>query len=95
MENSEKEKLVIKTIEKIRPYLQADGGDVEFIRLEDDIVYVKVMGACVGCSALEMTLKDGVGALIMDEVEGIKDVRLDLPGFDMSLLEDEKKDATL
>ena len=48
MEKEEKEKLIIKTIEKIQPYLQADGGDVEFVRLEDDIVYVKVHGACVG-----------------------------------------------
>lgn len=73
----EKEKLIIKTIEKIRPYIQADGGDVQFVRLEDDVVYVNVLGACVGCSALEMTLQDGVAALLMDEVPGIKDVRLD------------------
>jgi len=79
MEQSEKEKLVIKTIEKVRPYLQADGGDVEFVKLEDDIVYVSVMGACVGCAALNETLTDGVGALILDEVEGIKDVRLYYP----------------
>ncbi len=77
MEKEEKEKLIIKTIEKIQPYLQADGGDVEFVKLEDDIVYVKVHGACIGCGALEMTLKDGVAALIMDEVPDIKDVRLD------------------
>ena len=57
MEKEEKEKLVIKTIDKIKPYLQADGGDVEFSRLEDDIVYVRVHGACIGCGALEMTLK--------------------------------------
>ncbi len=77
MEKEEKEKLILKTIDKIRPYIQTDGGDVEFVRLEDDIVYVKVHGACVGCGALEMTLKDGVAALIMDEVPEIKDVRLD------------------
>ncbi|MBR0461711.1 MAG: NifU family protein [Erysipelotrichaceae bacterium] len=82
MEYSEKEKQVIKTIEKIRPYIQADGGDVTFIKLEDDIVYVSVMGACIGCMALEQTLKEGIGALIMDEVEGIKDVRLFVPDLD-------------
>ncbi|MBR2577812.1 MAG: NifU family protein [Erysipelotrichaceae bacterium] len=82
MEYSEKEKQVIKTIEKIRPYIQADGGDVSFIKLEDDIVYVSVMGACIGCMALEQTLKEGIGALIMDEVEGIKDVRLYVPDLD-------------
>lgn len=76
MENEEKIKLVKKTIEKIRPYIQNDGGDVEFVKLEDDIVYVKVHGACVGCIALDYTLKEGVEALILDEVEGIKEVRL-------------------
>jgi len=76
MTNEERIKLVEKTIEKIRPYLIADGGDVEFVELKDDIVYVRVHGACVGCGALDMTLKDGVEALILDEVEGIKEVRL-------------------
>lgn len=85
MEKEEKEKLVIKTIDKIKPYLQADGGDVEFSRLEDDIVYVRVHGACIGCSALEMTLKDGVAALILDEVPGIKDVRLDESQSDLQI----------
>lgn len=76
MELEEKIKLVKKTIEKVRPYIQGDGGDVEFVKLEDDIVYVKVHGACVGCISLDATLKDGIEALILDEVEGIKEVRL-------------------
>ena len=58
----DKIKLVKQTIEKIRPYLQRDGGDVEFVSLEDDVVYVKVFGACVGCLSLNETLKDGVMA---------------------------------
>lgn len=72
----EKEKAVIKAIEKVRPYLQADGGDVQFVRLEDDIVYVSIHGACVGCMMLEETMSMGVEALILDEVEGIKEVRV-------------------
>ena len=76
MNFEEKVTLVKKTIEKVRPYIQGDGGDVEFVKLEDDIVYVRVHGACVGCMALDSTLKDGVEALILDEVEGIKEVRL-------------------
>ena len=76
MEFEEKVELVKKTIEKVRPYIQGDGGDVEFVKLEDDIVYVRVHGACVGCMALDNTLKDGVEALILDEVEGIKEVKL-------------------
>lgn len=77
MEKEEKIKLILKSIEKIRPYIQNDGGDVEFVELTDDnIVYVNVYGACVGCLMLDQTLKDGVMSIIMDEVPEIKDVRV-------------------
>ncbi len=76
MDREEKIRQIEKTIEKVRPYIQNDGGDVQFVKLEDDIVYVSVHGACVGCMALDYTLKEGVEALILDEVEGIKEVRL-------------------
>lgn len=76
MSQTEREELVIKTIEKVRPYLQNDGGDVQFVKLDNDIVYVRVIGACVGCMSLEYTLKEGVEALILDEVEGISEVRV-------------------
>lgn len=76
MNTEERIEQIRKTIEKIRPYIQNDGGDVQFVRLEDDIVYVSVHGACVGCMALDYTLKEGVEALLLDEVEGIKEVRL-------------------
>lgn len=66
-----------KVIEKIRPYLQRDGGDVQLSRVEGDIVYVTVHGACIGCNALDMTLKDGIEALLLDEVPDIREVRLD------------------
>ncbi len=86
MEFEEKVELVKKTIEKVRPYIQGDGGDVEFVKLDDDIVYVRVHGACVGCMALDNTLKDGVEALILDEVEGIKEVKL----ADDNLIDEQK-----
>lgn len=76
MDKKEKEEAVKNCIEKIRPYLQHDGGDVEYVSLEDDIVYVRVHGACVGCMSLNITLKDGVEKLILDEVPEIKEVRL-------------------
>ena len=76
MEQKEKEEAVKNCIEKIRPYLQHDGGDVEFVSLENDIVYVRVHGACVGCISLDLTLKEGVEKLILDEVPDIKEVRL-------------------
>ncbi|MDD3171069.1 MAG: NifU family protein [Bacilli bacterium] len=62
----------IKTIlSKIRPYLQRDGGDVEFVKVEDGIVYVKMLGACVGCSSIDLTIKDGIEAFLLEEVPGI------------------------
>ena len=76
MDREDKIRQIEKTIEKVRPYIQNDGGDVQFVKLEDDIVYVSVHGACVGCIALDYTLKEGVEALLLDEVEGIKEVRL-------------------
>ena len=76
MEKEELIRQIERTIEKVRPYIQYDGGDVQFVKLEDDIVYVSVHGACVGCMALDYTLKEGVEALLLDEVEGIKEVRV-------------------
>jgi len=67
---------VIKVIDKVRPYLQYDGGDIEFVKVEDDYVYVRMLGACVGCLAIDQTLTGGVEALLLDEVEGVKGVRL-------------------
>ena len=48
-----------KVIQKLRPYLQRDGGDIEFMHFEEGIVYVRMHGACVGCGMLDATLKDG------------------------------------
>ena len=45
MKNDETVKLIKKTIKKIRPYLIADGGDIDFIKYEDGLVYVKLLGA--------------------------------------------------
>ncbi|HNZ50390.1 MAG TPA: NifU family protein [Bacilli bacterium] len=62
----------VKTIiNKIRPYLLRDGGDIEFLRIENGIVYVRMMGACVGCANIDVTLKDGIEAILLEEVPGI------------------------
>ena len=67
----------IKTIlNKIRPYLQQDGGDVEFHEFKDGIVYVKMLGACIGCSSIDITVKDGIEALLLEEVPGVIGVEL-------------------
>ncbi len=70
------EEQVIDVLEKIRPYIQRDGGDVEFESLEDGIVTVRMLGACADCMSINDTLKDGIEALLLDEVEGITEVRL-------------------
>ena len=69
-----KEEKIIEIIEKIRPFLINDGGNIEFIKLEDDIVYIKLMGACADCAMIDFTLKEGIEAAILSEVEGIKGV---------------------
>lgn len=67
---------IVNVIEKIRPYMQRDGGDVEFVSFEDGIVYVNMHGACTDCLMLDDTLKLGIEAMLMEEVEGIKEVRI-------------------
>lgn len=60
-----------EVLEKIRPFLQNDGGDIEYVDYKDGIVYVSVMGACIDCVSLDDTIKDGVEMILMEEVEGV------------------------
>ena len=62
-------------LEKIKPALQADGGDVELVDVTSDgIVKVKLKGACLGCPMSQMTLKMGIGRTLKKEVPEVKDV---------------------
>ncbi len=63
--------MVLKLIDKVRPYLQRDGGDIEVLNVEDGIVYVKMLGACDGCMAIDVTLKQGIEALLLENVPGV------------------------
>ncbi len=64
-----------KALETIRPYLRADGGDVELVSVSDEgIVEVRLTGACVGCPMSQMTLRAGVERALMREVPGIRRV---------------------
>lgn len=79
MSNEAKKEQVIQkvqsVIEQIRPYLQNDGGDIEFIELTDqDVVHVKLKGACHGCPMAYQTIKHGVEATIKKHVPEIKEV---------------------
>ena len=68
------EKLIKDIIDKLRPFLINDGGNIEYIKYEDNIVYIRMMGACANCQMLDLTLKDGIEAAIMNEVPEVKAV---------------------
>jgi Fe-S cluster biogenesis protein NfuA len=71
LELKQLEKDIKNTLQKIRPYIQRDGGDVEFVKFEEGIVYVRLIGACVGCAAVDLTLADGIEALLLEEIPGV------------------------
>jgi len=61
-------------LNKVRPQLQMDGGDVELIDVVDGVVKVKLTGACGGCPMASMTLKNGIERIIKEEVPEVKSV---------------------
>ena len=61
-------------IDRVRPALQADGGDVELIEVKDGVVSVRLTGACGGCPMATMTLRNGVERIIKEEVPEVKEV---------------------
>ena len=67
-----------EVIEKVRPYLQNDGGDVQFKRYENGVVYVNLKGACSNCPMASMTLQEGIESALVNEIpEVIKVVNED------------------
>jgi Fe-S cluster biogenesis protein NfuA len=74
MTKTELHNTIEKALEEIRPYLLADGGDISFLGVENDIVTVQLQGACIGCSVNQMTLKNGVEATIKKYAPQIKEV---------------------
>lgn len=70
------EEQIIDTLEKIRPFIQRDGGDITFDSFIDGVVYVNMLGACEGCAMVNDTIEAGVGILLKEEVPGVIDVKL-------------------
>jgi Fe-S cluster biogenesis protein NfuA len=66
---------VEKALDRIRPNLQADGGNVMLVDVLDGVVKVKLTGACFGCPMSQLTLKMGIERLLKNEVPGIKEVQ--------------------
>lgn len=63
-------------LDKIRPFIRRDGGDVIFDSFEDGIVYISMLGACADCMMIDTTISDGIEVILMEEVPGILGVRL-------------------
>ena len=68
------EEQIEMTLDKIRPFIQRDGGNVLFDSFEDGIVYVKMIGACEGCSLVNETLSSGIAVILKEEVPGVIEV---------------------
>lgn len=69
------EKKINIVLERIKPYLISDGGNLEFVKFEDGIVYIKLLGACSHCSMIDITLKDGIEEALINEIPEVKSVQ--------------------
>lgn len=65
---------IIEVINYVRPYLINEGGNIEFIKYENSIVYIKMLGACANCSLVDVTIKDSIEAILKEEIPEIKEV---------------------
>ena len=65
---------VQEAIDKIRPMLQNDGGDVELVEIEEGVVKVRLQGACAGCPMSQMTLKNGIERFLKQEIPEVVSV---------------------
>ncbi len=92
MENEEQIRLIKKTLDKVRPFLQRDGGDVTFDSYENGIVYVNIHGACEGCALINNDIEEGIEVILMEEVPGVIAVRL---ASDKAAVQEAMKNAGL
>lgn len=66
---------VQEVLDKLRPYLQRDGGDVQLVDVEEGIVKLRLMGACGSCPSSTITLKAGIERALLEEIPGVKEVQ--------------------
>ncbi len=74
MENPHMQEQVLEVLDKLRPFLLRDGGDVELVDIEEGIVKLRLMGACGSCPSSTITLKAGIERALLDEVPGVIEV---------------------
>ncbi len=65
---------VEKILNELRPNLQADGGDVELVDVNEGVVSVKLTGSCAGCPMSTLTLKNGIERILKEQITEIKEV---------------------
>lgn len=68
------EEEIRRSLEKIRPSVQMDGGDIEFVGVDDGVVTVRLFGACEGCPMSPVTLRAGIERLLREEVPAVREV---------------------
>ena len=73
-ENPVTREKVASALNEVKPALQADGGDVELVDVQEGVVKVRLTGACAGCPMSTMTVKNGIERILKDEVPGVKQV---------------------
>ena len=74
MEKKDIENKIIEVLDKIKPFLNNDGGDIQFIKFEDGIVYVRLLGACNGCPMADNTISDMIEYTLSFEIPEVTKV---------------------
>lgn len=76
MEKNILEKKVIEILDQLKVYISQDGGDMEFVAIKNKLVYIRLKGNCVGCGLTELTFKEGVEGVLLEEfpydIEGVE-----------------------
>ena len=69
------EQKIIEVINELKPYLNSDGGDIEYVKCEEDIVYIHLSGACGNCTHRDETISNIILTMIQEQVPQIKNVK--------------------
>lgn len=69
------ENQIKEILDKVKPYLQHDGGDVDFVKFEDGICYVKLQGACAGCAFADLTIANTIEDILTSEIPEVISVQ--------------------
>lgn len=62
---------ILETLDKIRPFINKDGGDIEFVEFNEGIVKIRMHGACADCAFVDDTISNGVELILQEEVPGV------------------------